>query len=910
MDSSEVSRWNEAAKLLLDVLKLPPAQQQSAVNQLGEKHGVLRELRLLHEGSSSDSLVDLSLKDVLQRLPDPMPPKHSLKGRQMGRWVLGDELGRGGMSVVYQAHRQGADFEQRAALKVLSVAALGENFVAGFLRERQILSDLQHPGICRLIDGGISNNDEPFLVMQWINGTRIDLWCQLHDSSLAVITRMMMKLCEAVAYAQRHLVVHQDINPSNVLVDEHDQPVLIDFGIAKFLDPAVQSRALRAFTPLYAAPEQLAGGTVTTATDVYALGQLFRTLLQERAVDGELQLILQVATRDAPVERYHDAASLLADLRAWQAKRPLAARPSRLGYRVGRFLARHRLAAVAGVLLTLSVLVGLAATLWQARLAATERDIAKAESQRATQVTEFLKDLFRASDPDRSQGQVVTANSLLEQGAHQVLNTPELEFELRAEMLILLGDLFREVGDPESAESLLRDGLALADEIGEPVLQVGANRALALLLMDAGRHEDALALAEESVRILDSQGAVPGILHASLMQPLLFSLTELGRVSEAVTRGEAVIALVEKSRDLPPRARFDYLYNVANVLLIAEHREQAEALLLRATEIEFDGVVEPSTQMHLHSNLAGVYNRKGDLDAAVAHYRAASQLAEKIYLPNHPVRARMLSNLASGLNSLGRLDEAEQALLTALDIYQQIYGDQAHPRLAAAHNNLGRVYQEAGRYEEAEPHLGIAWDMALKLFGPDDPRFAAATANLGILQLQLGNHERAEQLLVENWERRRSHMGEDHPSTGTAQIMLAALRLEQSRALDALRLCDDALELFDRIGYGSPVARLTALTRRARALADLEREEEARTAFEAALELAEQAGVDSGLAWPDLLYAYAEYLVSRRSPQAAEAVDHALRVHLEMLGEDHPQTLRVEEWSRSAMSGLRISSQP
>ncbi len=893
MDRAEQSRWRKAAELLDRVLDAPEEQQQDAVNKLGAAHAVLSELLSLYHGTHDASVLDAPIDELLSQMADPAPEPNALEGRVIGQWKLGRELGRGGMSVVYQAERTGHDFQQQAALKILSLAHLGDDFVDGFVRERQILSDLQHPGIASLIDGGITPDGAPYLVMQYVEGERIDRWCKDRATDIRTIASLMLKLCHAVAYAQRHLVVHQDIKPANVLVDEHEQPVLIDFGIARLLRKTGPSDSLRAFTPQFAAPEQRAGGVITTATDVYALGMLFRTLTQVLHVDRDLQEILNAATHADPEQRYSNARILAEDIEAWLDKRPVRARPPTLGYRASRFLTRNRLGVTAAALVLASVLVGLAAALWQARIASTERDIAMTESARAQQVTGFLKDLFRASDPDQARGEVVTARELLDLGARQAHRTMEDTPGLKAEMLILLGDLYRALGELDAAAPLLEEGLNLADEIGGIAARVDARRALAHQRMETGAHEESLSLSEQAEDLLKDAGQIPSARHASLMQPILFSLAELGRPDEAVERGRATLDVVRDRPDLPNEALYDYLYSVANVLLIAEQTDSAGELLQEAAEVSEEIGLSPSEQIALYSNLGGVLDRTGDLEGELENRRKAMALADEIYPPNHPDRARKLSNLGSTLNHLARYTEAEQALREALAIYEKIYDEGQHPRVAAAHNNLALSLVQAGRPELAEPHLTRAREMAALLFGTEDPRYVIATGNLGNLHRELGKLDSAQDLLEANLALRRSILGPDHRLVGSGLTLLANLRLDQGRPEEALRLCEEALDLYARTNARNVRYIIPSMTRRARALAELGRIEEARAEFDDALRAAEPEIADAGRAWPELLAVHAEFLVDQEDPDAQAAVARAIEAHRAMLGAEHPDTMRI-----------------
>ncbi|KAA9131567.1 serine/threonine protein kinase [Marinihelvus fidelis] len=788
----------------------------------------------------------------------------ALTGRVIDRWVLGDEIGRGGMSVVYHAHRDGDGFGQDAAMKILSMTFAGRAMLDSFLRERRILSGLHHPGIARLIDGGVTNDGAPWLVMEYVDGVRIDQWCRDNHANTRSVVQLVEQLARAVAYAQRHLVIHRDINSANVLVNERNRPVLIDFGIAGLMGRE-DTRTMHAFTPQFAAPEQVAGEDCTTATDVYAIGRLLQTLLVDHTVDRDLRLLIDVATHQDPDQRYANARNLAEDLQAWLDNRPMRARAPSLRYRAGKFIARNRWGVAAAALLFVAILGGLATSLWQARIAAHERDVARAESARARQVTHFLQNLFRASDPDEAQGETVTARELLDVGGHQLSGAFEGDPALRGQMLVLLGNLYRELGELDTAEPLLREGLALADTHGDDNDRVDALRALSRAQMDAGNHDDAIASVERAIGILEELDQVPGPRHATLMEPLLFSLTELGRSEEAVTRGQAALDLARQVPSLPDPSLYEYLYALSTAMGVLELNDRALPLMREAADL---GVVDedsPSSLISLLGTLASGLERQGNLTEGLELRQQALATAERIYPRDHLIRARTLNNLGNTFNRLGRYEEAAAALSRALAIYEKTYGDEAIPRVAAVHNNLGNALRSAGDLETAATHIGRAQQMAGEIFGLDDYRFTIATCNLGNVHRLLGRFESAGSLFRQCLETRLEVMGADHPSVGNAQVLMADLRLDEGKYAEALALCNAAMALYDTIGYDRPRERLATLTRHARALDGLQRHAEARTAFNDAAALAEAAGEDAGSSREEFEAAYAAFQ-SRTTP--------------------------------------------
>ena len=345
-------------------------------------------------------------------------------GQTIGHYRIIREIGRGGMGAVYLAERSDGEFEQEVALKVVRRSFADSDLARRFRRERQILASLNHPNIARLLDGGVSADGEPFLVMEYVEGTRVDEHCERRALPTRERLKLFLAVCRGVSYAHQHLVVHRDIKPSNIIVAHDGAPKLLDFGIAKLLDSERAGEhtrtEMRAFTPDYASPEQVGGGQITTASDVYSLGVLLRDLLNgarpspdaakapgmwrseslgktvvtnlptdqedgnRRVKTGprefagaELENIIAMAMREDPARRYAAAAQLSEDVQRYLDGRPVRAQKDSFTYRTGKFVRRNKAAVGAAVLVALSLVVGLAAALWQANVARRERDRAE-----------------------------------------------------------------------------------------------------------------------------------------------------------------------------------------------------------------------------------------------------------------------------------------------------------------------------------------------------------------------------------------------------------------------------------------------------------------------------------------------------------------------------------------------------
>jgi tetratricopeptide (TPR) repeat protein len=352
------------------------------------------------------------------------------EAKRIGPYLLDSLLGRGGMGAVYLAHRADGQFEQKVAIKLIDLPLATELFRERFRQERQILAGLQHPFIARLLDGGVSQDGDLYLAMEYVDGVPIHTFCE--DRKLSQVQRLtlFMQVCEAVQFAHQNLVVHRDLKPDNIFVGEDGTPRLLDFGTAKLLSPSLANpgsemtrEGFQSFTPQYASPEQVLGNPITTASDTYSLGVLMYLLLTgtlpyelkelttaemlrvvckepprkpgpavgtDRRLDSDLEAILNKALRKEPQARYLTAEQLSGDVRAYLDGKPVGARHGTLRYRAAKFVRRHRFGLVGAALLAVTLIAGVAGVLWQARVANAERRKSEARSADLRQLSNSL----------------------------------------------------------------------------------------------------------------------------------------------------------------------------------------------------------------------------------------------------------------------------------------------------------------------------------------------------------------------------------------------------------------------------------------------------------------------------------------------------------------------------------------
>lgn len=639
MSTGDLSLWRAADEVFDRLLDLPAGERADALAAMGLEPALSAHVaRLLEAHDRADGPLD------------PAGPDAELEGRRIGRWVLEDEIGRGGMSVVYRARTDEGGETRVAAIKLLTLGALVAGGVQRFKREQAILARLQHPHIASLVDCGVTDDGTPWLAMPLVDGQPIDQWCDERNLGVGARVQLMLDVCDAVAYAHRNLVIHRDIKPSNVLVDREGYVRLLDFGIGGLLESRQAGMTLTrmlAWTPQYAAPEQFRLAPASTAMDVYGLGALLYRLLTgrppregqpddepvplpsracledegataslrraaARALRGDLDAILLKALAPAPDDRYRSPDALARDLGNWLRDRPVRARGSGNLYRLRCFLRRHRAGVAAGTLLALVLGGGLAATLWQA-------ESARAEAAQATAVRDFLVALFEPAAPDFASGRPPDTLAVLSRGAARVHGELAGEPALAAELLHVIGGAQRRLGDyAASREQLLaahelgrRHGLP-ASARGLTMLQLGA------LGVDTGRLDDAadwLARARDTLAGLDEPAARSALAHVHLhLGNLALLRGEQERALAELARAEAIEATLAPETEAHARARLQAeAYRLLAQALRGQSEPEAAAALARQLASRAAGGVELAD---VRLALAAQARLAGDLGAS------------------------------------------------------------------------------------------------------------------------------------------------------------------------------------------------------------------------------------------------------------------------------------------------------
>jgi serine/threonine protein kinase len=742
MDAEQVRRWREADRLFGLWLDQSPPARDGWLARLTLDTGMRAALQALIEQHARDEDPTPGLDRIEEAMAKAPAPRNGLAGRRVGSWELLEEIGRGGMSVVYRARRVEVDFEQLAAVKLLGMAALGSEGHARFEQERRLLARLRHPNIAPLIDGGFADDGTPFLALALIEGETLARHCASRALGWEQRVAMMIQVCDAVAHAHRNLMVHRDLKPSNIMVTHEGTPLLLDFGIAKLLGEASEATrtGMRALTPGYAAPEQRDGGPITTATDVYALGVVLAELCPEAGdAPRDLRNIVAMATRVEPERRYPDARALGEDLSRLLERRPVRATPDSFGYRAAALLRRRRglVLGVASVLIALCIGLGLA--LWQAQRAAREADEARRQAERAEAARDFLFSMVDAGDRERNATLDPPVSSLIARGVERLRDAPPRDPELHAEMATLLGHLETSFGRHERAAELLDAALASATLADDPQLLLDDRLRQGVLANATGDVPAAIARFEQALALLPR--AAPArrtALHLAALGGLAYALSNSGRLEEA--RALLQTALDDPAQREDPQRRADLLLTLSTVTPDPPARLQ---LLQEVERLFATTEPTPANRLTLAAELTSTHGRLRRPEDALPHALEAARLVDAIHPGDTTRRARIYNNLGSTLSQANRMGEADAAYATAESIYRAL-GDDQSPAFAALLHNRGSLLRDIGAAERGVPMIEQALALAQRSFGADDSRSLLALRNLAFARVEAGEDPRAE----------------------------------------------------------------------------------------------------------------------------------------------------------------------
>ncbi len=846
----EPERWRALSARLDEALELNGEARAAWLASLGAEDPQLADdvKSALREHESLARERFLEDRSLLGSVEPGREPTRSLAGLSLGAYTLRSPIGEGGMGSVWLAERTDGRYHGVVAVKLLNASLVGGHGDARFRREGEILARLRHRHIAQLLDAGLSPAGQPYLVLEHVDGEPIDSYCDSQSLDLGARIRLLLDVLEAVSHAHANLIVHRDLKPSNVLVTRDGQVKLLDFGIAKLLDPQESGDAWMltreghsALTPAYAAPEQLTGGHVITATDVYALGVLLYELLCGRhptgastasaaelmraivetepmrpseaatkprsdgsvtvemaaarrattpqrlrsQLRGDLDNIVAKALAKRPEHRYPSVEALAEDLRRYTTHRPVSARSPGPGYRLGKFVRRNwRVVGAAGLLLV-AVLAGTVGIALQAREARRQRDIAESQLARASASNEFMAFLLSVAAPG---DQRFSVTELLEQGEALIEKQFAGDDALRAEMLVAIGQQYMASERWDRARTVLKRAAELARRSDDPALRARALCPLAFLIAAHGGAKEAGPMIADALAGLTDESR-----DTLARAECLFYRSSIGVFTDEaepmIRDAKLALELFEShpvaaaTGRIGARAALAYGYYLARQNRKADHEyERLHAELVRVgRERTIEGA-------DLFNNWALVHFL-GDISRAETLTRSAVELLRAIEGPE-AISPTALFNHAGALFQLGRWEDAERYLEETI----RTADAREEPRIELdATMALAGLYVETGRLALAATTLD---QVEARFEDPrvDEFRGAQLSYYRGRLALAQAEHEAARARFaaaIDVFERRAAKFA----MSVNARIGLAEAELALGNHQQAIRSAENAIAL-------------------------------------------------------------------------------------------------------------------
>lgn len=772
MGSNFADRWSEISPLLDEALELPGGARESWLDDLASRAPELAA----HVRSCLLEVADLSERKFL----DDSIRRHlpvGLEGRAFGAYTLDEPLGFGGMGTVWLAHRSDGRFEGRVAVKLLNLALVGHPSEQRFEREGSVLARLQHPNIARLLDAGVEAERQPYLVLEYVQGERIDEYCDRHALDIEQRIRLFLDVLAAVAHAHSNLVVHRDLKPSNILVTAKGEVKLLDFGIAALLShggddvTSLTGHIGPGLTPGYASPEQLLGQPITTASDVYALGVVLFELLagrrpssaQEgpsvpaevirltleadaprlslvalqmqwrRSLRGDLDNIVAMALRRNPDERYRTAELLTQDLRHYLAHEPVSARPRSVGYLAVKFVRRNRAAVASACAMAIALIVAGGFSVWQMIEANQQRQRAEDQASRAEFARDFAE--FVLTDAGTTGRPFTTAELLLRAEQAIPAQYGSVDNPAAIEQLIKLGMLLARVGQYRKALGLFEqaNARALAGNYAELRWQSACE--LGRMHHYAGRLRQGAALLDAAIVELQRRSPDSPALIECLEQK---SDLELSRQDVAAAIDTARASVTQAQRLFPraqlhwisPRVQLATALRAGGEFQVADTMHSETLALLKAL-----GRERTANAVLLYNSWGIVRSDIGDIAGAVPLFESALKIGDALWVGAAPDQWVSVT-YARRLVLLNRLDDAERQFSSALRLSSG--EDDAEMEVVALLGMLS-VSRERGDLEAARAARDRADQFIQAHLPPEHTLRASFVFESGLLDLADGS---------------------------------------------------------------------------------------------------------------------------------------------------------------------------
>lgn len=774
---------------------------------------------------------------------------NALLGKRVGNYQIEKKIGDGGMAVIYSAVRIDDQFKKNVAVKFIKRGMDTDEIIKRFRTEQQALASLEHPNIARIIDGGTTENGLPYFVMELIEGVPIHEYCNINKLSTTERLKLFQRVCSAVEYAHRNLIVHRDIKMSNILVTSEGEPKLLDFGIAKLLDHSSEKTqftrtGMRLMTLEYASPEQLQGGQITTATDIYSLGivlfelltdhkpfkfknsspaeienvicniipkkpstvinEIHNTLLKDgekitispetvstsrrenfqkikKRLNGDIDNIVLKAIKKEPERRYSSVEQLSEDIRKYFAGLPITAQKDSALYRAKKFFERHRTGSIASVIILLLLVAGSIGIIHQADIANKERDKAKIEEAKALKINSFLQEIFSSPDPSK-EGKDIKVVNVLENAVKKIDVELADQPEIQAALRTTIGTTFQNLGLYNEAIVQFEKAAKTYETIfGENNTKTASSiKNLALAYHYKGRFNKADSLYEKAVNIHTKLG-IRNINFAEALNDHGTLYMDRGKFDKSIENYKKALIIYKEIKDTS--GIISVFNNMGISLDYKNDLNGAENLYRKAIQLTLAWHDENEIKLiHLYNNLAFIYDAKDSIKGTIEMFTKSYEIRKKLLGEDHPEFAMSAYNLGAAKFYNGDFNEAAELINKAKQIWEKSLSKN-HLYLGGLYFWLGRINNQKGKPKIAENYL--LKSIKIRTNNSLDNALALTESELARSYILQGKYKAAEPILLKNFALIRKEEGENHRDTKYVSGLLHQLYSEWNKPENA-----------------------------------------------------------------------------------------------------------------------------
>jgi|GEM_PF-291880 len=761
--------WDKVETIVDKALSLSKAERETYVKKLcGDDQKLHFEVTIL-----LDSIIDSegwleNPDDYRQALYEDISDgsvlsgQRDLIGQDIGSYTIIDELGQGGMGSVYLAKRSDGAFNHSVAIKITKQEKASDENIRRFKLEQKILAELNHPGIAKLFDGGVTHEDYPYFIMEYVDGIPIDKYCKKNKCTIADRITLFKQVLKAVRHAHENLIIHRDLKPGNILVDETGKVTILDFGISKILQDdtgivldQTQTGTIL-LTPRYAAPEQILQSSATTATDIYALGIIFYQLISDcypyeldelsrykmeqailetsppkpstkvsspaksKLILGDLDAITLKAIRKEPNQRYRTVNNFLEDINRYEQGMPVLAQAGTTAYRFKKYIKRNKQAISIAAFFFVCVMA--LTTIYTYQLN-EQKKTAQSETQKALEVKKILVSLFEANDPILGGSAPITLQEILQKGTEQLLNK-KIKPDVRIELLLTLGKIYENISNFDQAKKLGEKSLKLSiDNFGShSVYTARSYLMIGKIEHDFGHYQKGKNYFLKAQKVLIDKLAPNDALFADLYEDIGYSEERLNHNDNAWKYFKKSLKIVKQQSRIDSTSYIAELRNAARGYYRNEKTEKGDSLLSLALETskKFNGKNDIVTASVM--NDLGLYSMThAKYDKAKKYFVASIKIKEAVYgQKGHSNYSATLNNLAVLENTLGNFSAAESLYKRTLKMDIGLFGEN-HPNVAMSKEHLAKIYLKTGQYKLAKKLMDETLKIYRKVYEPSHP---------------------------------------------------------------------------------------------------------------------------------------------------------------------------------------------